>query len=246
MAAWRSPDGRDFGVRDRSGSEGLAAGTPEGDAAVVAAEAALPEPRDLAHRAELVEQPRLVARHPGRQDIAFEHGRRDRESRQLIDDLGQTLERRRCVARRSSLADRCHPLPSRQEPGKDDGVDRFDLPPQTGERPSPEQSEDLGIAPLPLHATGAELAAHDRCQPRATGPGRPRRRRRGAPSGGRLPASGTGRESGRSERATPRARPSSGRGTPAGRRPAAATPTPSRYRATSSIAMTRASPATGR
>ena len=70
--------------RRRPGPAGRSASRPgpeERDPAVVAAEAAAPHPGDLAHRAELVEQPRLVARDAGRQDVALQHGRRDRRRR---------------------------------------------------------------------------------------------------------------------------------------------------------------------
>ena len=64
-----------------TGRSGSRPGPDERDPAVVAAEAPPPHPGDLAERAQLVEQPRLVARDPGRQDVALEDRGRDRQRR---------------------------------------------------------------------------------------------------------------------------------------------------------------------
>ena len=211
-----------------SGRSGLAAGPDERDPAVVAAEAPPPDPGDLAHRPELVEQPRLVARDPRRQDVPLEHGRRDRQAGELVDDLGEALERGRRPELRGGLAERGDAVPGGQEPAERGRVDRLDLAAQPGQRPPAEEAEDLGVEPLALRAARPELAAEDRAVREQPLEARPRRRRPAAPSGAPAPGSGTGRGSGRTGRAGPRAPPAAGprnaSGTPAG----GATPTPSR------------------
>ena len=110
---------------------------------------------------ELVEQPRLVAGDPRRQDVALEHRGRDRQAGQLVDDLGEALEAatRGAAAR---LARRGDAVPRRQEPAERRRVDGLDLAAQPGERPAPEEAEHLRVAPLALDAAGPELAAQER------------------------------------------------------------------------------------
>ena len=111
--------GRRLGAvgRSRSAAATSRPGPDERDPAVVAAEAAPPDPGHLAQRPELVEQPRLVARDPGRQHVPLEDRRRDRQPGQLVDDLGQPLERGRAAQRRrGAAADRRDALPVGQEP----------------------------------------------------------------------------------------------------------------------------------
>ena len=52
-------------------------------------------------------------------------------------------------------------MPRRQEPGQRLGLDRLDLAPQRGQRAPPQLAQHVALAPLPAHALGAELAAHD-------------------------------------------------------------------------------------
>ncbi len=150
-------------VGDRTRAQGLAAGSPEHDPAVVAAEAAVTDPRDLAHRTKLVEQARLVAGDPGREDVSFQHRGRDREAGELVDDLGQALERRGRPERRRGRAEGSRdPLPGRQEPAEHDRIDRLDLATQARERSPAQEPQDLWIAPFPLRTAGTELTAQDR------------------------------------------------------------------------------------
>ena len=74
------------------GAQDLAAGPDQGDPPVIATEAPPPDPGDLAERPELVEQARLVARDPRRQDVPLEDRGRDRQAGQLVDDLGEAFE----------------------------------------------------------------------------------------------------------------------------------------------------------
>ncbi len=145
----------------------LAARPDEDDPAVVAAEAPPPHPGDLAERAELVEQPRLVAGDPRRQDVALEDGRRDRQPGQLVDDLGQPLEGGAAAQRRPGrAADRPARRPaSRAGTAPSAGrVDRLDLAPQARQRATAEQAQDLRVAPLALGAARPELAAQERAR----------------------------------------------------------------------------------
>ena len=84
---------RRLDVVGRQIAQRLPAGAIENDPAVVAAQAAPADPGYLAQCAQLVQQARLVAGDPGRQNVALQNGGRDRETRQLIDDLRQALQR---------------------------------------------------------------------------------------------------------------------------------------------------------
>ena len=128
----------------------LAAGPVEDDAPIVAAQTPPPRPCHLAQRPELVQEPRLIAGDPRRQDVALQYRRRDRNAGQLIDHFRQPLERhvatrRRSMARSGRLAlgrpaygNRPHSLPRRQEPGQDDLLDRLNLAAQPGQRTAPQ------------------------------------------------------------------------------------------------------------
>ena len=137
----------------------LAAGSDEGDPPVVATQASPPHPSDFAECTQLIEQARLVARDAGRQDVPLQDRRRDRQAGQLVDDLGQPLQGGRAAQGRQRRADRRDALPGQEEAGQCRGIDRLHLAPQTCQRPAPQQSQDLLIAPFTLGATGPELAA---------------------------------------------------------------------------------------
>ena len=77
IASWRGPTGGGGPSGWADGAEQLATRADEDDPAVVAPQAAPAHPGDLAEGAQLVEQPRLVARDPGGQDVALEDGGRD-------------------------------------------------------------------------------------------------------------------------------------------------------------------------
>ena len=134
----------------------------ERDSTVVPAKASPTDPGDLPERTELIEKPRLVARHPHREDIALEDRRRDRNPGQLIDDLGEPLERGLSPERWAIRAGWGHPLPVGQEPGERGRVDRLDLVAKSSERPTTKRPQDVGIAPFPLDAVGPELATEQR------------------------------------------------------------------------------------
>ena len=148
--------------RGRRAAARLATRTDERDPAIVAAEAPPPDPRDLAHRPQLVEQPRLVARDPRRQHVPLQHGCRDRQAGELVDDLGEALERGRRPELRGGLAERGDAMPGGQEPAERGRVDGFDLATQPGERPPAEDPEHVGVEPFALRAARPELAAEDR------------------------------------------------------------------------------------
>ena len=144
----------------------LATRPDEGDPAVVAAEAPPPHPGHLAQRAELVQQPRLVARDPGREHVALEDGRRDRQPGQLVDDLGQPLQGRAAAQRRTRRAttDRGHALPVGQEARQGRRIDRFDLASEARQRTPAEEAQDLRVAPLAFRAARPELAPQERAR----------------------------------------------------------------------------------
>ena len=208
--------------------EQLAAGPDQDDTPVVAAEAPATDPRDLAHRAQLVQQPRLVARQ-----------RAGRTSRSRTDaGIGRPASWSTTSARRSSaaeprsgvaaLADRGDAVPRRQEPRQRDRVDRLDLAPQLRQRPPAKQPQHVRIAPLAFRAAGPELAAEQRARRHQPLQGVLDDARWAAPSDAPVSAPGTARASAPSARAARRARPTAGArnawGTPTG----GATPTPSR------------------
>ncbi len=148
-----------IGRADRA--QDIAARPDQHDPAVVAAEAAPPHPGDLAHRAQLVEQARLVAGDAGRQHVALQHGRRDGHAGQLVDDLGQALQRGRSPEWRHVRAGARHrhdALPGRQEPGERRRIDRLDLAAQPGQRAAAQDAQHVRVAPLALGATRPELA----------------------------------------------------------------------------------------
>ena len=66
-----------------------------------------------------------------------------------------------CDDRWPSLPDRRDPVPRRQEPGQGGLLDRLHLPAQAGQRPPPQEAQDIRIAPLPLGTTGPKLPAQD-------------------------------------------------------------------------------------
>ena len=143
--------------------KGLATRPDEHDPPVVASQAPAPDPRDLAHRAQLVEEPRLIPRDPGRQDVALEDAGGDGQARELVDDLREALQRGGSAEggwRR--FVDRGDAVPRRQEPGEGDRVDRLDLAPQLRQGPPAKEAKDVRIAPFAFRAAGPELAAEQR------------------------------------------------------------------------------------
>ena len=99
------------------------------------------------------------------QDVALQDGGRDRQARQLVDDLGQPLERRlaaEAAAARPRQPTGDDPVPGRQEARQRDRLDRLDLAPQPRQRPAPERAQHLRVAPLALGAARPELAARAR------------------------------------------------------------------------------------
>src|SRR6185437_16752974 len=88
----------------------------EDNAAIVLAEAAAAQPRYLAGRAQLVQEPGLVVDDASGKDIAFEDGRRH----------GEPFELCQCVAKAvDATTARTEPLPMSEEPRG--GGDGFDL-----------------------------------------------------------------------------------------------------------------------
>ncbi len=63
----------------------------------------------------------------------------------------------------ASTPRRADPTPCQagQEAGQGVGLDRLDLPAQRRDRAAPQLAQHVVVAPLPLHAVGAELAPHD-------------------------------------------------------------------------------------
>ena len=209
------------GVRDLAREQELAAGAVKDHSAVVAAQAAVAHPRHLPERAQLVEQARLVTRNARRQHVPLQHGSGNRHARQLVDDLGQALERGAAAERRRVRANGDHALPRRQEPPERLRVDRLHLAPESGQRAPPEHARGPRdrTTPAPCRTDGTRHAGS--CRQRPAGPARPPRRRAAGPTARRARSRGTARACGPSARAARRARPSRGPGTPPGRRAAA-------------------------
>ena len=177
----------------RTGTRDLPAGPVERQPAVVAAEAPAAGPGDLTESAELVEEPRLVAGDAGRQDVALQDRRRDRQSGQLVHHLGKTLERGLGPERRRRLGRSAaepgqwrHPVPLDEEAGERGTVDGLHLASQAGERAAAELAEDVGVAPFALRAARSELAPQERARRDESGQGVLHHARRQPPAERRL------------------------------------------------------------
>ena len=219
----RAPSGGSVPSGSPIGAQDLAARPDERDPAVVAAQAPPPDPGDLAQRPELVEEPRLVAGDPRRQDVALEDRGRDRQAGELVDDLGEPFEGGRCrgtAAGRSPRPARCRASPAGTEPSAAGSTGSTSRRSRASERRRRRRRTS--------GSHHSRSAPPGRNSPRRTVPGgeQPlervvRRSRPAGPSGAPDRASGTGRGSAPSARAARRARRPPGRGTPPGRRPAA-------------------------
>ena len=147
-ASCTGPSGRP--VLDRAGREQAdAVAEVQADAPVVGTERPRADPDDLAGRAQFVEHRRPVALDPGRQDVAFEHRRGDRDTLQLLERLDERVEPAPAPP---------DALPRGQEARERRGVDRLDLVPHRRERPAPQHAQHVRVAPLALDAAGTELA----------------------------------------------------------------------------------------
>src|SRR5205823_150669 len=100
---------------------------------------ASPDPHHLAHRDQLVEQPRIVAGDPAGDDVAFDDRRRQRRALQLEDDLQQAIDATRAGA---------NAVPGGKETSECVGWNRLDLAPQRGQRTPPEHAQYLRVAVL--------------------------------------------------------------------------------------------------
>ena len=145
-------------IRRPQRTQDLAARPHQRDPAIVTTETPPPHPGDLAECAKFIQQPRLIAGDPRRQDVPLQDRRRDREPGQMVHDLRETLERRGPAQRGTHRPDRCHTLPLGQEAPQRGRIDRLDFPPQPGQRATTQQPENLRIAPFPFRATRSELA----------------------------------------------------------------------------------------
>ena len=148
-------------IRRPDRSQDVAPGPHEHDPAVVATETPPPDPRDLAHRPQLIEESRLVAGDARREHVALQHGRRDGHAGQLVDDLGESFQRGRSPEYRHVRArsrDRHDPLPCRQEPGERRGIHGLDLAAQPRQRAAAQDPQHVRVAPLAFRATRPELA----------------------------------------------------------------------------------------
>ena len=201
------------------------------------------DPGDLAERAELVEQARLVARDPGR--AGRRAPARRRESARPTSWSTTSARRSSAALPRSgagSAPTARHALPGRQEPAERLRVDGLDLAAEPRERAAAELAQDLGIAPLALRAARAGTRRAGSCRRRRAAPARPRPRRAAAPqrAAGSVARNGPWLRANRASRpsSAPVTRTRNASGTPRG----GEAPTPSRYRPTSSIATQRSSP----
>ena len=207
----------------------LAPGPNERDPPVVAAELPVPDPGDLAERAQLVEEARLVARDPGRQDVALQHRRGHRHAGELIDDLGEALEGGRARNGAGVAPARGDPVPGRAGTGP--------APPDRPARPRAGAARATVVA-----AAAGRPGRTTRVRRRRAGTRRassvPARGSRSSasstiPTGSPQRRAGSGDRNGpcvRAQRASSdrRARPGRVRGTRRGSRPATDTPIASR------------------
>ena len=113
---------------------------------------ARPEPDDLAAGAEQVQVGGAVLTEAQPEHVGLEQRRGHRGALEHTDDLGERID---------TPTRRADPLPTRQEAGQRGRVDGRDLLAQRGQRPPTELAQDLGVDPLALPATRAELALHD-------------------------------------------------------------------------------------
>ena len=118
---------------------------------VVGADGPGPHPDHLARGGQGVEVGGAVLVHAGREDVGLQHRGGDGCALQHAEGLDQPVD---------PAAGQSDPLPRRQEASQGVGLDRFHLAAQGGQRPAPDAPQDLGVAPLPLHPAGAELALH--------------------------------------------------------------------------------------
>ena len=116
-------------------------GGVEGDPAVAAADLAGARPRDLAGGEQLVEHRGLVVADPLPEHQRLDRRRGDRHARELVDH-------RRPARRLPTSCVDADLLPRGQEPGVGGRADRLDLRPQRGQRPSAQDLENVGVAPL--------------------------------------------------------------------------------------------------
>ena len=103
--------------------------------------AAQPAPRHLAREAELVEPPRLVARHPGGKHLALPARRGQLEAFELLDDAGEPLAA-------MEPEPRAHVLPGEEEAHQVGRAHGLDVATQAVQRPPMYPGEEAPVAPL--------------------------------------------------------------------------------------------------
>jgi hypothetical protein len=115
-------------------TQGVPTWPVQADPPIVATEAATSDPGHLSQRTQLVEQPRLVAGDACRQDVALEDRRRQGDAGELVDDLGQPLQRGGAPERRRYVSGGRDAMPRGKEAGQGGLLDRLDLTAQPCER----------------------------------------------------------------------------------------------------------------
>ena len=148
---------RRFGVvrPGRRGKQCSLLAVKERHPAVVSSEWAGADPDDLARAEQFVEQPRRIAREPGRENVALQHAGRQRHTLELADDLVEAIE----STRHHGRAD---PLPVGKEAGERVDRRRLDLFAEDRKRALPQLPEHIRVAPLPPGAVGTELPRQQR------------------------------------------------------------------------------------
>jgi len=106
------------------------------------------DPDDLARGGQLVERRRLVAGDAAREEVGLPEPHGEREA----------LERDERLAQPRPPA---NALPGGQEPAQRALVDRLDLLAKPRETRAPQPAQDVGVAPLALGASGAQLPARE-------------------------------------------------------------------------------------
>ncbi len=141
-----------IGRQGKGGQEGDEVAPVQGHPPFAGPRAARPQPHHLAGGAELVEVRAAVAGDPGGQHVVLQHRGGQGQPLEATDGVDEGVQAPPALA---------NAVPSGQEASQGDGVDGLHLAAQGGQRATPQQSQHLGVAPLPPGPVGAELAQHD-------------------------------------------------------------------------------------
>src|SRR5260221_190928 len=121
----------------------------EGDLSVARSQRAAADPDHLAHRDQLVEQPRAVATDTSGDHVALDHARRESRTLELEYHLEQPVHATGLGA---------YPMPGRKEAGDGFGRHRFDLVAKRRQGAPPEDLQHVRVAVFASLPGAPELA----------------------------------------------------------------------------------------